>query len=81
MGDLLFAVVNLARKSELDAESALHQATDKFVARFNRLEDELTAQGKRLGDVDLRQLDEIWDRIKEKTPNVQRSTPSPQSGV
>src|SRR5437016_5472325 len=40
IGDLLFAVVNLARKCKLDAESALQTATDKFVARFNRLEDE-----------------------------------------
>src|SRR5207237_8323650 len=39
IGDLLFAVVNLARKCKLDAESALQGATDKFVARFDRLED------------------------------------------
>src|SRR5215470_12190238 len=41
IGDLLFAVVNLARKCKIDAENALQSATDKFVARFNRLEDEL----------------------------------------
>src|SRR2546427_681028 len=64
IGDLLFAVVNLARKCKLDAESALQTATDKFVARFNRLEDELQARGKRLGDVDLAELDAIWDEIK-----------------
>ena len=64
IGDLLFAVVNLARKCELDAESALQTATDKFVARFTRLEDELLAQGKRLGDVDLAELDQIWNRVK-----------------
>ena len=66
IGDLLFAVVNLARKCKLDAESALQAATDKFVARFDRLEDELQAQGKRLGDADLAELDEIWNRIKKK---------------
>jgi len=64
IGDLLFAVVNLARKCKLDAESALQTATDKFVARFNRLEDELRARGKRLGDVDLAELDEIWNEVK-----------------
>lgn len=70
IGDLLFAVVNLARKCGLDAESALQKATDKFRARFNRLEDELTAQGKRLGDVDLAEMDAIWNRIKkQKVPN------------
>jgi len=67
IGDLLFSVVNLARKCKLDAETTLHAATDKFVARFNRLEDKLQAQGKRLGDVDLAQLDEIWNRVKEMT--------------
>src|SRR6266542_5345247 len=49
IGDLLFAVANLARKATLDAETALQAATDKFVARFNRLEDELQARGKRFG--------------------------------
>ena len=67
IGDLLFAVVNLARKCDLDAESTLQMATDKFVARFNRLESELQAQGKRLGDVDLAELDAIWNRIKLMT--------------
>jgi MazG family protein len=65
IGDLLFAVVNLARKCKLDAESALQRATDKFVARFNRLEDELRTRGKRLGDVDLAELDKIWNQIKK----------------
>src|SRR6266540_2423318 len=64
IGDVLFALVNLARKCKIDAESALQRATDKFVARFNRLEDELRGQGKRLGDVDLAEMDAIWDAIK-----------------
>src|SRR5881275_2922164 len=72
IGDLLFAVVNLARKCKLDAESALQTATDKFVARFNRLEDELQSRGKKVGEVDLAELDAIWDQIK-KTPNAEVS--------
>jgi MazG family protein len=76
-GDLLFAVVNLARKCKLDAETALQGATDKFVARFNRLENELTARGKKLGDVDLAEMDAIWNQIKE-TPNAERPTPNAQ---
>src|SRR5438874_4919130 len=64
IGDVLFAVVNLTRKCKIDAESALQGGTDKFVTRFNQLEDELRAQGKRLGDVDLAEMDEIWNRIK-----------------
>jgi MazG family protein len=70
VGDLLFAVVNLARKCKLDAESALQGATDKFVFRFNRLEDELQSRGKKLGDVDLAEMDKIWNQIKE-TPNAE----------
>lgn len=82
MGDLLFAVVNLARKYQFDAESALQKATDKFVDRFNRLEDELRARGKKLGEVELAELDQIWNKVKAEnaerseldghsTPNVQ----------
>ena len=64
IGDLLFAVVNLARKSNLDAETVLQAATDKFVSRFNRVEDELRARGKKLGEVGLEELDEIWNAVK-----------------
>jgi MazG family protein len=74
IGDLLFAVVNLARKCNIDAESALQSATDKFVARFNRLEDALKSREKKLGDVALEEMDAIWDQIKITRPgtNVNR---------
>jgi len=67
VGDLFFAIVNLTRKCKLDAETAFQAATDKFVRRFNLLEDELTARGKKLGDVDLAELDEIWNKVKKDT--------------
>jgi MazG family protein len=66
IGDLLFAAVNLSRKCGIDAEEALQSATNKFRTRFNRLEDELKAQGKRLGDVGLDELDAIWNRVKRE---------------
>src|SRR5213080_800839 len=75
IGDVLFAVVNLARKCKIDAESALQAATDKFVERFNQLEDELKTRGRKLGDADLAEMDAIWNQIKK---NVQRSTPNAQ---
>src|SRR5438128_2782109 len=75
IGDVLFAVVNLTRKCKIDAESALQKATNKFMARFNRVEDELRRQGKRLGDVDLSEMDAIWNEIKQ-TPNAERPTPN-----
>ena len=64
VGDLLFAVVNLARKSKQHAETTLQSATDKFIARFHLLEEELRAQGKQLGNVELDELDAIWNRVK-----------------
>lgn len=64
IGDLLFAVVNLARKSNLDAEGSLRSATDKFVRRFNKVEDELRERGKKLGEVRLEELDELWNAVK-----------------
>ncbi len=64
IGDLLFAVVNLARKRKLDAETLLQEATDKFVRRFNALEDELIARGEKLGQVGLAELDKIWNAQK-----------------
>ena len=73
IGDLLFAAVNLARKNGLDAETTLQRATDKFVQRFNALENELQATGKRLGDVSLADLDEIWNAHKKRnTSRVDR---------
>ena len=67
IGDLLFAVVNLARKCQLEAESLLQAATDKFVARFNEMEDRLRARGGKLGDASLEGLDAIWEEIKRET--------------
>jgi len=64
MGDLLFAVVNLARKNALDAETILASATEKFINRFHAMERELEKEGKRLGQVDLATMDKIWDRVK-----------------
>ncbi len=64
IGDLLFAVVNLARKQKLDAETLLQSATDKFVRRFAAVEDEVRRGGKQLGDVGLDELDAIWNAQK-----------------
>jgi len=65
IGDLLFAVVNLARKCQLEAETLLQAATDKFLARFNEMEDRLRTRGGKLGDASLEELDAIWEEIKK----------------
>ncbi|PAW64652.1 MAG: nucleoside triphosphate pyrophosphohydrolase [Verrucomicrobiia bacterium Tous-C2TDCM] len=64
IGDLLFAVVNLARKAGHEAEALLDAANRKFVRRLCAVEDELLRRGERLDGVSLARMDEAWDRVK-----------------
>lgn len=64
LGDLLFAVVNLARHLEVDAEIALASASDKFADRFRLMEGYAAAAGRNLADYDLEELDALWERAK-----------------
>ncbi len=66
LGDLLFALVNLARHLDVDAESALRDANAKFTRRFQALEREFKRQGRRLEDLTLAQMDAVWDRVKAR---------------
>src|SRR5580698_6542859 len=60
-GDLLFAVVNFARKKELEAEQLLNQATVKFGARFHRMERLAEDRGLEFGSLTLSQMDLLWE--------------------
>jgi MazG family protein len=64
IGDLLFAVVNLARHLQVDAESSLRQANDKFERRFRRVEDALHASGRRPADASLDEMEALWQQAK-----------------
>ncbi len=64
IGDLLFAVVNLARWYKVDAESALRAANSKFRRRFEELEAEVRSQGKDVGELNLDELDRLWNIVK-----------------
>jgi tetrapyrrole methylase family protein/MazG family protein len=66
IGDLLFAVVNLARWFEIDAESALRRANTRFRNRFEAIESEVKSRGKDLTDLSLDELDELWNTVKRK---------------
>lgn len=66
LGDLLFTVVNLARKLHLDAETALHRSTRKFSARFRAVEQLATARGITLEKLTLAELDQLWDEVKRQ---------------
>ena len=64
LGDLLFVVVNLARKLNLDPEICLHQANAKFMSRFNQIEHRLKTEGKTPSDATLQEMEELWQRVK-----------------
>jgi len=66
IGDLLFAVANLARHVGSDPEAALRLTNAKFERRFRFIEDALASQGKRPGDVDLAAMDALWDEAKRQ---------------
>jgi MazG family protein len=65
IGDLLFAVVNLARKLECDPRAALERANDKFARRFRQVEVLADERGIDLHTAGLDALDRIWDEIKD----------------
>ena len=64
IGDLLFAVVNLSRFYNMDPESALKKSTDKFIQRFNEIEQRVAKEGKKIEDLDLETMDKIWNEVK-----------------
>jgi MazG family protein len=63
-GDLLFALVNVARKLGIEPEAALRVANDKFQRRFDDVERQVTANGKRFRDLTLEQLEQHWQIAK-----------------
>ncbi len=64
LGDLLLTITSLARKLNIDAEQALQDATNKFIDRFEKVENEVIAQKADITDMDMQELDEIWKKIK-----------------
>jgi MazG family protein len=64
IGDLLFSVVNLARKLKVDGETCLQSATDKFSTRFRKIEALARERGIALDKLSLAELDVLWDEVK-----------------
>lgn len=65
-GDLLFSLVNYARFINIDPEEALERTNKKFIKRFQFLETESAKDGKKLGEMTLAEMDEYWERAKQK---------------
>ncbi len=77
LGDLLFAVVNLCRFHGCEAEDALNGAVGRFAQRFRGIEQRLQAQGKRVTDCTLDELDAIWDDVKRDEAAKETPTETP----
>ncbi len=72
LGDLLFAVVNVARFLKVDPEEALNSATRKFIRRFTYVEQQSLACGKQLENMSLQEMDELWDEAKRLEKNIKK---------
>jgi tetrapyrrole methylase family protein / MazG family protein len=64
LGDLLFAVVNVCRFADVMPEFALNAATDKFIRRFEYIENESIKTGKKLEEMTLDEMDALWNQAK-----------------
>ncbi len=65
IGDLLFAVVNVARFQSVNPELAAAKSNEKFIRRFEYVEKAANEMGKKLEDMTLKEMDNLWDRAKE----------------
>jgi len=65
-GDLMFSLINAARLYKVDPDNALEKTNQKFIRRFNYLEQQTIAQGRSLKEMDLEEMDAIWNEAKRK---------------
>jgi ATP diphosphatase len=66
LGDVLFAVANLARHCKVDPETALRSTNDKFERRFRYVENQLAAQGRKPAEATLAEMEALWQEAKTK---------------
>ena len=66
LGDFLFSVINAARLYKLNPDNALEMINQKFIRRFNYVEDHSMKQGKSLKDMTLEEMDKLWDEAKRQ---------------
>ncbi len=72
IGDALFAITNLARHYDIEAESALRSTNQKFINRFRHIEAGLESRGIALEDASLAQMEELWQEAKITTHSADR---------
>lgn len=67
LGDFLFSVINAARLYHINPDNALERTNQKFIKRFNYIEQRCIDQGKNLKDLTLEEMDNLWNEAKSKT--------------
>jgi len=65
-GDLIFSLINYARFLQIDAENCLEKTNKKFISRFSKMEKEALANGKNLYEMNLEEMNAIWNSIKKQ---------------
>ena len=66
MGDLIFSIINVSRLYKINPENALEKTNKKFISRFNYLEQKAISTGRKLNEMNLSEMDELWDEAKSK---------------
>ena len=66
LGDFLFSVINAARLYKLNPDNALEKTNQKFIRRFNYVEDHSFKQGRNLKDMSLEEMDQLWNEAKQE---------------
>ncbi len=69
LGDFLFSVINAARLYKLNPDNALEHTNQKFIRRFNYIEQHSIKEGKPLADMSLEEMDKLWNEAKEYEKN------------
>ena len=64
-GDVMFSLINAARLYKINPDNALERTNQKFISRFNHLEERTLKQGRQLTDMSLAEMDEIWEEAKK----------------
>ena len=66
LGDLMFALVNLSRHLNINPDDALERTNKKFIQRFQFIEEKCSEQGKKITDINLLEMEQLWQLAKGK---------------
>lgn len=70
LGDFLFSVINAARLYHLNPDNALESTNQKFIRRFNYVEEEVKKAGKELKNIELEEMDKLWNEAKKQEKKI-----------